>query len=229
MKKLLIALSLLIFSAPVFAAGQAAAGAAVPGKTSLQEKKDAVDVIHLEILEVEALYWARRIAVTGDITYQGLHANSEQWIMGKEMRDKLFARMKEILDAGEARNLTDEEYEKYDSGKDRIRMILGTYTPKTPQQLKLKADREAIDVISREIMDVEARYWAWRITVVGDTDYSGLSAKSENWIGKTETRKELFRKIKGLLDSGEARALTAEEKARYDDGKARIKAILKAS
>lgn len=229
MKKLLIALSLLIFSAPVFAAGQAAPGAAVPGKTSLQEKKDAVDVIHLEILEVEALYWARRIAVAGDITYQGLYANSERWIMGKEMRDKLFARMKEILDTGEARKLTDEEYEKYDSGLDRIRMILGTYKPKTPQQLKVKADREAIDVIDREIMDVEARYWAWRIAVVKDTDYNDLAAKSERWIGKTETKKELFKKIQGLLDAGDARPLTDGEKTRYDDGKARIRAILKVS
>ncbi|HCC48273.1 MAG TPA: hypothetical protein DEQ38_09210 [Elusimicrobia bacterium] len=222
MKKLLIALSLLIFSVPAFAAG-----GGVSGKTPLQVKKDAVDVIHLENLEVEALYWARRITVVGDLTYGELHANSERWIMGKEVRDKLFARMKEILDAGGARDLTDDERERYDSGMYRIRMILGTYKPKTPQQLKLKADREAVDVVSREIMDVEARYWAWRIAVVRDTDYSDLSAKSEKWIGKTETKKELFRKIQGLLDAGDTRPLTAEEKARHDDGKARIRAIYK--
>lgn len=223
MKKLIIALSLLIFSVPVFAAG-----VAVSGKMSLQEKRDALDVIHLENLEVEALYWARRIAVVGDLTYGGLHANSERWIMGKEVRDKLFARMKEILDAGEARNLTDEERARYESGGDRRRMILGTYTPKNPKQPRVSAEREAIDVISREIMDVEARYWAWRIAVVRDTDYNDLSAKSEGWIGKTETKKELFKKIQGLLDAGDTRPLTAEEKARFDEGKARKKAILKA-
>lgn len=224
MKRILIALALLIFSVPAFAAGTA-----VSGKMSLQEKKDAVDVIHLENLEVEALYWARRIAVVGDINYQGLYSNSERWVMGKEVRDKLFARMKEILDAGKARDLTDEELDRYDSGKDKIRMILGTYTPKTPQQLKVKADREAIDAINREIMDVDARYWAWRIAVVNDTGYNDLAVKAERWIGKTETKKELFKKIQELLDSGDARPLTPEEKTRHDEGKARIRAILKAS
>jgi hypothetical protein len=230
MGKLVIALSLLIFSAPVFAAGRidAGSGAAASGKTAAQEKRAAADAMHLEILEVEALYWARRIAVVRDISYDGLYANSERWVMGGEVRDKLFSRIKEILDSGAARDLTDEEHDRYDTGLERIRTIFGNNVPKTPQQLRVKAGREEIDVISRRIMDVEARYWAWRISVVKDINYEDLSGKSKNWIGKTETKKELFRKIKELLDSGEARALTAEEKARYDDGKARIRAILKA-
>jgi len=230
MKKLVIALSLFILSAPVFAAGQVAAGggAAASGKASAQEQKAAADAIHMEILEVEALSWARRIAVAGDISYDRLHANSERWVMSGEVRDKLFSRIKEILDAGAVRDLTEEEHDRYNTGLERIRSIFGNNASKGQKQLRVKADREEIDVISREIMDVEARYWAWRIGIIKDTNYNDLSAKSQNWIGKTETKKELFRQIKELLDAGEARVLTAGEKARYDAGKARIRAVLKA-
>lgn len=86
--------------------------------------------------------------------------------------------------------------------------------------------REQVDAVSKEILEVEALYWAWRVKFLRDVSYDQLQENSKRWIGKPETKALLFSKMREILDSGSARALTAAEKTKYDEGKDRIRALL---
>lgn len=86
--------------------------------------------------------------------------------------------------------------------------------------------REQVDAISKEILEVEALYWAWRVKYLGDVSYDELREKSKRWIGKPETKARLFARMKEILDGGSARALTAPEKKKYDEGKEQIRDLL---
>ena len=85
---------------------------------------------------------------------------------------------------------------------------------------------DQVDAVDKRILDLDAMYWAWRVDQVKDVTYDGLEKLSERWVMKPATRKELFKKMKALLDSGKTRRLDAEEKARYEAGKAEIRGIL---
>lgn len=90
----------------------------------------------------------------------------------------------------------------------------------------LGAVLEQIDPIDREIMEEEANYWAWRVSVMKDTSYEELRTLSKRWIMKPDTRDILFSKIKRIVDLGRVRPLTAAEKDKMEGGKARIRALL---
>lgn len=85
---------------------------------------------------------------------------------------------------------------------------------------------DQVDAVDKRILDLDAMYWAWRVDQVKDVTYDGLEKLSEHWVMKPATRKELFKKMKAVLDSGKARRLNAEEKADYDAAKAEIRGIL---
>ncbi|HCC46970.1 MAG TPA: hypothetical protein DEQ38_02450 [Elusimicrobia bacterium] len=86
--------------------------------------------------------------------------------------------------------------------------------------------REQVDAVSKEILEVEALYWAWRVKYLGDVSYDELREKSRRWIGKPGTKAQLFARMKEILDGGSARALTAAEMRKYDEGKEKIRDLL---
>ena len=102
--------------------------------------------------------------------------------------------------------------------------------PAKPTAAALKTgpgtEKDQVDAIDREMLDIEAMQWAWRVADVKDTSYEKLEKLSERWIIKPDTRKELFKKIKLLLDGKKARPLTSQEKAKFDESKERIRGIL---
>ncbi len=98
----------------------------------------------------------------------------------------------------------------------------GVVAAKSAQAVQL----DQVDAADKKILDVEAMYWAWRVYQFKDVTYDGLEKLSKNWVMKPATRKELFDKIKALLDGGKVRPLNAGEKARFDAAKTEIRGIL---
>lgn len=85
---------------------------------------------------------------------------------------------------------------------------------------------EQIDAVDRETLDLQAAYWAWRVSGDKDVTYAELAGYAPGWIMKDDTRAELLAKIKKIVDTGEARALTADELKRHADSRKRVRAIL---
>lgn len=85
---------------------------------------------------------------------------------------------------------------------------------------------ERIDAVDRETLDLQAAYWAWRVSGEKDVTYAELVGYAPGWIMKDETRAELLAKIKKILDLGEARALTTDELKRHEDSRAKVRGIL---
>ena len=83
-----------------------------------------------------------------------------------------------------------------------------------------------IDVIDKETLDLDARYWAWRIKGYGDVTYYQMLEYSKNWIMSFTNKAQLMRKIKEILDGGEVRKLNKDEMAKLDGAKEKIRAIL---
>ena len=85
---------------------------------------------------------------------------------------------------------------------------------------------DRIDAIDRENLDIEANYWAWRVSEVRDTTYEGLLGYSKKWIMKPETKDRLMAGIRKILDGGGVRALTPAEMDRLDESKQKVRALL---
>lgn len=97
---------------------------------------------------------------------------------------------------------------------------------KTVRTATIQEALDKIDPIQRDVLDIEARYWAWDIQNLNRITYAELRSKSERWIIKPETRKLLFAKIKENLDAGSVKSLTLEEREKYDDSTKQVRLIL---
>jgi hypothetical protein len=81
------------------------------------------------------------------------------------------------------------------------------------------------DEINRKVLDVEAEYWAWRITGIKDMTYSDLENDSKSWVMSPEFRKTLCDKVQGIIASGKSRPLTAEEEQRYVESRRQLREL----
>jgi hypothetical protein len=97
---------------------------------------------------------------------------------------------------------------------------------RTLRAASLQEALDKIDPIQRDVLDIEARYWAWDIQNLKRVTYAELSSKSKRWIIKPETRKLLFAKIAENLDAGSVKSLTLEEREKYDESRKQIRLIL---
>ncbi|OGS08214.1 MAG: hypothetical protein A2270_10300 [Elusimicrobia bacterium RIFOXYA12_FULL_51_18] len=187
---------------------------------------EKINKIDLEIFDIEAMYWAWRIK-DKDTTYYDLLDKSKRWIILAETKNKLFAKIQENLDTGTVRALTAAEQDKLDDAKSRIRAILSDGAPEHPGLAAQRAQMAKVDEIDKEILDIRARYWAFRIKNDGDVTYDTLLAYSKKWVGIKETTTKLMEKIKGLLAGGDITPLDELEHNQLDDAHARIRAILR--
>ncbi|HNW43751.1 MAG TPA: hypothetical protein PKI19_04550 [Elusimicrobiales bacterium] len=174
-------------------------------------------------VDLNARYWGRRVRA-GEKEVLGYVDN---WVYTRQVRAALKSAIEKYA-AQETPALTKEEaYKKaacgeklsrdYDTQRAELRAKTGGL---------LKGKLELIDTVQRETLKEDAMYWAWRAEVVRDTSFSELQALSQRWIMMPDTRTELFRLMEENIKAGKVRALTPEEKARHDAGKARVRAIL---
>lgn len=188
-------------------------------------KLDRVDRIERAHLELDALYWAGRVALDKDVTFEELEKNSQGWIMRETTRAELFSKIRDLLRAGKVRRLTPDEERRQVAAVNQAREVLGTgpLGTRTEQWPLL----EHIDRVDRETLDESAHYWAWRVAGVGDVAFEALHDHSEHWIMKRATRDELFARIRRILDAGRARPLDAREAERFESGRERVRALLR--
>lgn len=96
--------------------------------------------------------------------------------------------------------------------KDYSASLIPQYLPETLSKT---------DAIQREVLDLEAMYWAWRISKKNDATYEKVEKYICAWDIKPSTREELLAKIRGIISTGGARPLTsAEEKTMKESEKA---------
>ena len=88
--------------------------------------------------------------------------------------------------------------------KDYSAALIPQYLPETLSKT---------DAIKREVMDIEAMYWAWRISKKNDAPYEKVEKYICAWDITPSTREEMLARIRNLVATGSARPLTpAEEK-----------------
>lgn len=172
------------------------------------------DAIQLEALDTTAMYWAWRISVKHDATYEQFEKYAFAWDVRPATRDLLLERIRGLIASGKARKL-DQREEKVLSDTEARLAALTTNQPRMTADFKRKLD--AKDAAMRPVADIEAMFWAWRIAGNKDISYEELRKDSASWFSSEETKERLFKDIKALLDSGKARALTAEESSRYQN------------
>lgn len=218
MKKLIMVVTLLGIAAAQVKAQDAAGRAGQVG---------AADAVYARVVDAEAMSWAWRIERARDISYQDLAKKSANWSRGEAVRGQLLARTKEIINKGQLRRLTTREDSELDTAKAEARAILSVSRNRSEKSVGQRAARQAsIDGAAREMIEVEAKYWAWRIAVVRNITYNELKGHSEGWMRGAEVSEELLAKIKIKLQSGENQRLTGDEQAKFDAGNKKIKQLL---
>jgi len=169
------------------------------------EEMTAVDKIQMEDMDVEAMYWAWRVDTNKDATYEDLRDKSDNWIMKPETRDILFDKIKEILDSGKSRELTEEENKKYEDGLTRIRAILSQGSP--APEAEATAEFSAKDCVP-----LAARYWAGE-KLAGKKNIDRLM--KENGISKASRKKITAEMAK--ITKAEYKPLTGGELENLDN------------
>lgn len=210
MEKLLIVLILLgIAAAPVKA----------------QTAPAPADAVYARVLNTEAMAWAWSIQKAKNISYQDLEAKSAGWGRGEAVRGQLLAKVKDIIYNGQVRRLTTGEETELAAARTEARgLASGAGSEKSAGQRA--ARQAAVNGAAREMMKVEAKYWAWRIAVIRDVTFSELKANSEGWMRGAELTDELLAKVKVNLQSGETPELSKGEQATMDACKKRIKLLV---
>lgn len=218
MKKLMIVVTLLGLAAAQVKAQEVAARPAQAG---------AADAVHARVLDAEALSWAWRIGKAKNMSYQDLEKNSAGWGRSEAVRGQLLAKVTEIINNGQVRRLTTREDSELDAAQAEVRAILSGRSARAEKSAGQRAARQtAINRVAREMLEVEAKYWAWRIAVVRNITYNELKGYSEGWMRGAEVGAELLAKVKEKLQSGENPALGRAEQANLDACKKRMKQIL---
>lgn len=194
---------LLVQCAAGFAAGpRAGSGAAAAAKPTVAEVIERVDAVDRETLDLQAAYWAWRVSGNKDVTYAELVGYAPGWIMKDATRTELLAKIKKILDSGEARALTADEMKRHEDSRDKVRGILAPGSQDKKTIAALKTDY---------CLELKARYWAGRVQR-GEKE---ILSKMSRWGYPKEIREKLIKRTNERLKL-ENPPLTEEEKYESD-------------
>lgn len=215
MKTLIMIVTLLGLAAAPVKAQDAAGRSAQAG---------AAEAVYARILDVEAMSWAWRIEKGNSLSYAKLQKMSANWGRGEVVCGQLLAKVKEIINGRQVRRLTSKEEAELEAANAEVRALssgVRSYSEKSGVRLNNK--QVSTDKAAREILEVEAKYWAWRIAVVRNITFNELKANSDGWMRGVEVSEELLAKVKVRLQSGEIAALSKAEEAKLDAGRKAIK------
>lgn len=197
---LLVALALAPFAAGFAAEPRTKGGAAA--KPPVKELIERVDIIDRETLDLQAAYWAWRVGGEKDVTYAELVGYAPGWIMKDDTRTELLAKIKKILDSGEARALTAAELKRHEYSRKKVRALLSPGSQ----------DKKAIAALTTDYcIELKARYWAGRVQQ-GEKE---ILAKMPRWGYSKEIREKLIKRTNERLKPGNS-PLTEEEKYESD-------------
>lgn len=106
------------------ALAEARGGSRNKGVDQRKLKQAAVDSAARGMVDAEAKYWAWRIAVKRDVTYNELKAKSEGWMRGAEVSNELLEKVLAKLQSGETSEPSVAERAKMDLGNKKIKEIV---------------------------------------------------------------------------------------------------------
>ena len=95
-----------------------------PAAAALARKNRQIREIEEPVFELEARYWAYRIAKVKDITFEELKHNSQTWVGERSYNQKLMNKVEENLQTGNTKKLTKQEEKLLDKSKEKVRQLL---------------------------------------------------------------------------------------------------------
>ena len=95
-----------------------------PAAAALARKNRQIREIEEPVFELEARYWAYRIAEVKDVTFEELSAYSRNWVGERSYNQKLINKVEENLRNGNTKALTKKENKLLEKTKERIRKLL---------------------------------------------------------------------------------------------------------
>lgn len=95
-----------------------------PASAALAQRNRQIREIEEPVFELEARYWAYRVATVKDVTLEELKANSYQWVGERAYNQKLMEKVEENLRTGNTAKLTKKEEKELEQAKARVRNLL---------------------------------------------------------------------------------------------------------
>ena len=99
-------------------------GSENPTAQALARVNRQIREIKEPVFELDARYWAYRIAVVKDVTLDELKAYSENWVGERSYNQKLMEKVEENLRTGNTEKLSKKEEKKLDKAKLRVHKLL---------------------------------------------------------------------------------------------------------
>ena len=94
-----------------------------PASAVLAQRNRQIREIEEPVFELEARYWAYRVATVKDVTLEELKANSYQWVGERAYNQKLMEKVEENLRTGNTAKLTKKEEKQLEQAKERVRAL----------------------------------------------------------------------------------------------------------
>ena len=217
-------------AAPTIAGQGQTPAASAAGGGNASSPADKMSAAEYPVIDLAARMWARRIQ-DKEFTAEQLEGYSRNWIASENYKKDLFIRIRRLLAAGPVQPLTREESERLNEAAERSMAIPGENAPaaKAAPDLPDGEDEnhiyQQVSDILDPVIDLNARMWAARIQE-GEFTEQTLKKNSSRWIATESYKKDLFGRIRRLLDEGTVTPLTAKERARADAANKKVRALL---
>lgn len=95
-----------------------------PAAAALARKNRQIRQIKEPVFELEARYWAYRIAKVKDVTFDELSQNSHNWVGERSYNQKLMNKVEENLRTGNTKKLTKQEEALLEKTNKQLRQLL---------------------------------------------------------------------------------------------------------
>lgn len=155
-------------------------------------------------MQLDALYWARRIAATRELTLKDFERYDLAWAMPQQQRKKLLGMVANNIKKRKIRKFNDSEKNFFEARR-RSQWLPG------PGRL----DEGLIaDMGREEAVELLARYWIWRIGILSELSLQDFMSCRFSY--KPDFRRELAERIADLQVKGAAHSPSDGELHKLD-------------
>jgi len=98
-----------------------------PAAAKLAEMNRKIRELKEPVFELDARYWAWRVAVVKDTTMDELEGYAKNWVGERSYNQKLIAKIRENVQTGNTKKLTKEEEKKLNKVTKQVRKLLKQY------------------------------------------------------------------------------------------------------
>ena len=212
----LFACALLVF--PSLAQGQHSPASAGKGPVASD----------LQDLDIEARYWALQVR-NKTVSFQELQYNdSHLWIGSAERNQALIQRVESYLQQKDIAQLTPQEQQLLKESREKRSSLEKKPLPESVSKHKeeIAVRRGKIAALQTEVIDIEARQWAFQIKNGGHTSLADLNHLSKNWGTPQSYNDKLIALIKKYLGQKEIPFITPEEWEQLEENKQAVQNLI---